>query len=402
MGQTHQDYSCNTQDELTHEIIMERVMGYSGSGSKVIDSSGKTTLKSQVGSAGGASVSSKREVTDQVTWGSDVPATIRDVKGDHSPLSWCVIGYESTGSANLVVVAAGEGEDNNVSELMAHLTPDTVAYCIIRKTEQIDNSLTAKFVYIRWIGNNIPRMQKAKLGTHAGDIYNLFAPCHPSLASPDANEVTDDNIMKEIMKASGSYKHVLEGHPIQRQTSHTSPANPQQQKQPYSATRPPVEKKPASEQSNKPPEKAAVDFQDIDGMRQAIAEVRYDGNDTDWVLITYDGPRSNTLKLEGTGSGGLHELKSHLRPDVVMYGLFRTTEKIDDSVTVKFVHIDWRGEKIHTMQRAKLATHSGAVRALFNPFHVDINASSDDEITEEIIMKKIKAAAGTAVHVLNK
>jgi len=76
-------------------------------------------------------------------------------------------------------------------------------------------------------------------------------------------------------------------------------------------------------------------------------------------------------------------------------------KKIDDSVTVKFCHIDWRGERIHTMQRAKLATHSGAVRDLFHPFHVDISASTDEEITEHLIMKKIMSAAGTAVHVLN-
>jgi len=36
-GQVHQDYTPNTMDELTHEIVMERVMGASGSGSKVID-----------------------------------------------------------------------------------------------------------------------------------------------------------------------------------------------------------------------------------------------------------------------------------------------------------------------------------------------------------------------------
>jgi len=83
-----------------------------------------------------------------------------------------------------------------------------------------------------------------------------------------------------------------------------------------------------------------------------------------------------------------------------MYGLYRTTEQIDDSVTVKFCHIDWRGENIHRMQRAKLATHSGAVRALFHPFHVDIQASQDDEITPEVIERKINGASGTAVHVL--
>jgi len=130
--------------------------------------------------------------------------------------------------------------------------------------------------------------------------------------------------------------------------------------------------------------------------------VRYDGSDIDWVLITYDGPRSNTLKLEGLGSGGLQELQSHLKENVVMYGLLRTTEKVDDSLTVKFCHIDWRGERIHTMQRAKLATHSGAIREIFHPFHVDIYATTDDEITEEVIGKKVKAAAGTAVNVRDK
>jgi len=245
-------------------------------------------------------------------------------------------------------------------------------------------------------------MQKAKLGTQAGDIYNLFAPCHTSLDTPDLHEVNDANIMKEIMKASGTYQHVLEGHPVSRpppQTHHQS-----QQTSHQTAPKPVAQRKPPSESQggapSKPVEKV-VDFQDFDGIKQAIADVRYDGSETDWVLITYDGPRSNTLKLEGIGSGGLHELKNHLKENVVMYGLLRTTEKIDDSVTVKFCHIDWRGERIHTMQRAKLATHSGAVRELFHPFHVDINASSDDEITEHLINKKIKAASGTAVHVLN-
>jgi len=144
-----------------------------------------------------------------------------------------------------------------------------------------------------------------------------------------------------------------------------------------------------------------VDYQDQDGIKQAIADVRYDGSDTDWVLITYDGPRSNTLKLAGMGSGGLSELKNHLKDNVVMYGLFRTTEKIDDSVTVKFCYVDWRGERIQTMQRAKLGTHSGAIRELFHPFHVDINASSDDEITDELIQKKVRAASGNAQFVLN-
>jgi len=399
MGQTHQDYTCNTQEELNHEIVMERVMGYSGSGSKVIDrSTGRTTIKGQVGGAvSGGAVSSKREVTDQVTFAPEVVSTIRDVKGNHSPLTWAVITYERSDSALLVVQAAGEGEEGNVAECVSHLNDNNVAYCIIRKTEQIDNSLTAKFIYIRWIGNGIPRMQKAKLGTHAGDIYNLFAPCHTSLDSPDLHEITDENIMKQIMIASGSYKHVLEGHPVPVQ---------QPQHRPQTAPKPT-----SGRTSNLPREtdthggavktiERVVEYHDEEGVKQAIQEVRNDNNDSDWVLVTYDAPQSKTLKLAGIGSGGLQEMKSYLTDDVVMYGLLRVIERIDDSVTVKFVYVDWRGEQIHRMQRAKLATHSGAVRAMFHPFHLDIQPTQEDELTETIIEKKIKAVSGTAVHVL--
>jgi len=186
--------------------------------------------------------------------------------------------------------------------------------------------MTAKFIYIRWVGNGVPRMQKAKLGTHAGDIYNLFAPCHTSLDTPDLHEITDENIMKEIMKASGTYQHVLANHPVSRPNpqSHQS-----QQTTKQTAPRPAVERKPPSDThggASKTVEKV-IDFQDLNAIKQAIADVRYDGSDTDWVLITYDGPRSNTLKVEGVGSGGLDELKSHLKDNVVMYGLLRVIEK---------------------------------------------------------------------------
>jgi len=52
------------------------------------------------------------------------------------------------------------------------------------------------------------------------------------------------------------------------------------------------------------------------------------------------------------------------------------------------------------MQRANLGIHSGEVSALFRPYHVDVQCSNLSEITQDIITKKIKFSAGTAVHVL--
>jgi len=79
---------------------------------------------------------------------------------------------------------------------------------------------------------------------------------------------------------------------------------------------------------------------------------------------------------------------------------FVQQKKIDESVTVKFVFVNWMGPKINRMQRAILGTHRGAVVGLFHPFHVDIDAERSDELTEQIITAKIKKASGTAVYVL--
>lgn len=125
-----------------------------------------------------------------------------------------------------------------------------------------------------------------------------------------------------------------------------------------------------------------------DGIREAIREVRQDTNLVDWALVTYDHsngkPQSKTLKyalgtsfmssayvlrLVGTGEGGLAELKGQLAEDMVGYALYRTTERVDDSETVKFVFIDWRGPKIHRMQRAQLGTHSGALSRILHAFY---------------------------------
>jgi len=242
-------------------------------------------------------------------------------------------------------------------------------------------------------------MTRANVGTHAGDIYNnYFAPTHTNLDAPDYNEVTDDNVMRLIQHASGTASHILEG------VTHSQPREthkPQQQQQQQPAQpRPVVKREPAAKPA---PQKvdSVVSMADEDEIRSAIKEVRTDTHDANWVLVTYIDPKSKTLKLAGTGSGGLDEMKDHMRPDNVVYGLYRTTEQIDGSTTVKFCFIDWRGPNIPYMQRATLGTHSGMVQALFTPYHVDIAAGKDDEVTEDIILAKIRNASGTAHHVLN-
>eukprot|EP00966_Prymnesium_polylepis_P300261 6938736-Prymnesium_polylepis.1 len=69
-------------------------------------------------------------------------------------------------------------------------------------------------------------------------------------------------------------------------------------------------------------------------LRTVLSDVRADGSPTDWCLAGFEGD-SLTLKVVGSGSGGVSELRKLLRADSMFYGLVRTTEQIDKSSTVK-------------------------------------------------------------------
>jgi len=54
------------------------------------------------------------------------------------------------------------------------------------------------------------------------------------------------------------------------------------------------------------------------------------------------------------------------------------------------------------MLRARLGTHSGAIKDIFSPYHVNVDATTLSEISEDIITRTVSKASGTAVHVLEK
>jgi len=390
-GQTHLDYTCTTADELTHDHIMERVMQASGSGSKVIDKkTGQTAIKSQVVGAGTASTAkSSGKKTDEVTIDDSVGQALKQLRS--GAVSWVAATYHSFDKPHIVLKSTGSGD---VSEIVPELQDDIVCYVLVRKIEQIDQTEAVKFVYIRWVGAGIPMLQKAKLASHSGAVSQYFAPIHTTLDAPELSEVTDENVMALVKKASGTYQHVIEG-----KKGGGGSAAPSYSKAPRSG---------GAASSGGPKThggavqtvEAIINFEDEAGIRAAIKAVRSDNDPTTWAFITYTADKSKTLKLLASGTGNLDELKSYLSDRIIAYGLYRTTSLVDASTTTKFVFCDWRGENIQRMQLAVLGTHSGAVKEIFTPYHVDILASHEDEITEDLIQEKIKHVAGTASYVL--
>jgi len=299
-----------------------------------------------------------------------------------------LVSYQGENTNDVALLGKGDG---GVNELVSHLNDKIVAHGLVRVTEKFDNSVTVKFVYINWVGEGIHRMLRARLGTHSGAIKDIFSPYHVNVDATTLSEISEDIITRTVSKASGTAVHVLEKSAGSSSPSASSPSH-RAGKSPAGAVK---------GVSGVPKPTDNVKFGDESKIKQAIQDVRSDATSTNWVLLTYDAPSSSTIVLAGSGDGGSEELISHLKDDNVGYGLVRQQEKYDDSVRVMFAYVNWVGENIPRMQKARLGTHTGAVKGLLTPYHADIDASNHSEISPDLITSKIRLTMGTETRVLH-
>ncbi|KAI9209038.1 uncharacterized protein BJ171DRAFT_488270 [Polychytrium aggregatum] len=138
-----------------------------------------------------------------------------------------------------------------------------------------------------------------------------------------------------------------------------------------------------------------VTLNDEAAVLQAIRSVRNDTDSTNYVVVGHVNDDPNTLGLVASGAEGLEGIRAHLRDDQVLYSLLRITTKVDLSTTVKFVFIYHFGERISFVKKGRFGIVKGDAVKYFQPYHVDIEISSIEELLEEEILKKVQDAAGT-------
>lgn len=404
-------------------------MDFSGSGSRVLSETGETNLTKQAASSTSTSSAPRGRIvagagkSDQVSFAEEDACRkqMQEFRAGNGN-DWLAFTYHDVTSNEVGFLGSGSG---GVAELSSHLKDDNVVYALVRKIDKIDDSNTVKIAFIFWTGESVNRMLKARLGTHKGFVNSFFAPYHVDLNCTQHSEISDDIVLDLIRAASGSKIHVLDAEQAAQRTapkssssSATTSAAPSTSSSSTTVAPSGVAaiggRTTASNAANRrstnfgksapgsTSETIELAFEDEDAARAALAEVRSDTSPTNWAILTYNAPsKSKTLKLHGTGSGGFDEFLGALQDDLVCYGLVRLTEVVDQSTTIKFVFVNWVGDNINRMQRALLATHKGFITKFFSPFHVDHECNRKDEISEAIIMAKIKKAAGTANFVLN-
>jgi len=402
-GSCHVTISCEELDEITEDIVMEKVRNASGSAVHVLNKDGtkaSAELQAKVGAI------TKIGTSGEVKWKNldHVNELIAKVRSDSDPTTWVFCCFDEENA--LDVKASGEG---NVDDEMVKLLEPTVAgYGLVRKTEIIDESETIKFAYIVFLGDQVERRLKSKLSTFAGEVKQVFSPHHVTIEANNKSEVSDAIIIETIAKASGTKSHVL------KETIHVQPVVKSAPKEKASETEAPaaepekkvnikIEKKPKEVKKFEPAQGGdGPQFEDIDTITDAIADVRNDETDTKWMMVGITPDSNKKVKFLQKGSGEIDEMLPLLDDKNVCYGLIRRTLKIDDSITVKFVMFAWTGDNIPRMLRAKLGIYAGHLHNLLQPYHCDFCASNHSEFTEDIIQNLIATYSGQKSHLVEK
>ncbi|KAI9599008.1 hypothetical protein BDF19DRAFT_429810 [Syncephalis fuscata] len=132
-----------------------------------------------------------------------------------------------------------------------------------------------------------------------------------------------------------------------------------------------------------------------EAIREAYETVRSDASETNWLLLQYEGPKSDSLTVAATGTEGLAELKTHLKRDQAGYAYVRMTISNDElSKRAKFLLICWCGEGVGVMRKAKMSIHLSDVNEIINHVAVKWDASTLADLNEDDVKLELRKASG--------
>ncbi|KAL8558161.1 hypothetical protein ACOMHN_035466 [Nucella lapillus] len=320
--------------------------------------------------------------TIEVVDGAAFHEGVASVRSDATDDKYIICGHADGDPNRVQTVHVGQ----NTSEIASHLDDSQVMYALGRYQTKFDMSTTVKFVYFRWIGEHVQAGKKGRYGVVKGEAESMFSPYHLFVESGNIEDFADDQILQQLEETSGTKSKVLEsteGRQMRGFTQTQLPSRDNKAKFGVSAV-----------------SKAGAPVDVDPAVLEAVAEVRNDASPLTWMLAGYrDNSPKGPIDLVGSGEGDISQLTAQLAPDGPMYGLYRVTDQVDDITTVKFVYILWIGESTKPMTRAKISTHKGVAEETFTPAHVTIFASDLSDLSDSVIMTKVKSASGTMSHV---
>mmetsp|Transcript_9265 Transcript_9265/g.11108 ORF Transcript_9265/g.11108 Transcript_9265/m.11108 type:complete len:491 (+) Transcript_9265:132-1604(+) len=140
-----------------------------------------------------------------------------------------------------------------------------------------------------------------------------------------------------------------------------------------------------------------------DEIKQAIADVRDDKSDTNFVVASYDESVDNALCLLGSGPGGVEALKGAVKESEVCYCLLREDYNYESVGAIKsngtaFIFVYYRPETIPIKRKMMIGSNEGQVKKVFSSYMKSLEIASLNEISQE----KVDDIIGTVTQLKSK
>ena len=190
----------SNKSELTADNVIGRVQDTSGSRSKVLSTGtshggGRSSHVPGVSTFVPKAKSGEVSVKDEET----AKAALKAIRFGTDGSDWMILSYANNSELHLSSKGSG-----GIAELKSNLQQDAVAYAFVSVDDKIDATEMKRFVYVRWVPENVPSMLKGKLTTHRGYVEDWFAPYHLSVNASDDSEITPAVIADKLKHMKGS------------------------------------------------------------------------------------------------------------------------------------------------------------------------------------------------------
>ncbi|KJE92771.1 hypothetical protein CAOG_009700 [Capsaspora owczarzaki ATCC 30864] len=199
----HIDFDISAHNEISEQLIQEKLADASGTGKKVLDpleaatrqartftaspSSQEALLNSKTGAKAPPMVGVNKDAV-AVQADDSAAEAIADVRNDATETTWTILSYQDNDVKKpIIAVASGSGDRD---QLRQHITTEMVAYILWRTTDVYEGITNVKFVSITWVGDQVKPMAKAKVSTHKGAITPIIGPVHLALNATSYSEIT--------------------------------------------------------------------------------------------------------------------------------------------------------------------------------------------------------------------
>eukprot|EP01039_Chlorochromonas_danica_P004594 gene4594-5036_t len=132
-------------------------------------------------------------------------------------------------------------------------------------------------------------------------------------------------------------------------------------------------------------------------VNEAWQRLTSDNSEVSWITCGYNPSDKNNIQFKEQGAGGLPEFLSKLGDELV-WGAFKVVGVDDRGNTVsrrpKYIFVKYSPTTASVMARASMGRHKGAMKLAMTGAHIDIEIESKEELTEELIIQKLRAAGG--------